>query len=118
MKSIIAFYTKAKAHLQLSDFYDACAQVWRGGTGQLERTQRVCGSLFCCCPWVLNFLHSWKKNRVKQMERHSDAVFAMFPYQLKNSEYRVHEVRIDHIEIVRSATSRERHEGALAEATR
>lgn len=32
MKSIIAFYTKAKAHLQLSDFYDACAQVlqpWR-----------------------------------------------------------------------------------------
>lgn len=27
MKSIIAFYTKAKAHLQLSDFYDACAQV-------------------------------------------------------------------------------------------
>lgn len=30
MKSIIAFYTKAKAHLQLSDFYDACAQVrWK-----------------------------------------------------------------------------------------
>lgn len=28
MKSIIAFYSKAKAHVQLSDFYDACAQVW------------------------------------------------------------------------------------------
>ena len=27
MKSIIAFYSKAKAHVQLSDFYDACAQV-------------------------------------------------------------------------------------------
>ncbi|CAN0240752.1 unnamed protein product, partial [Laminaria digitata] len=27
MKSIIAFYTKAKANVQLSDFYDACAQV-------------------------------------------------------------------------------------------
>lgn len=38
MKSIIAFYTKAKAHLQLSDFYDACAQVRRGGIGRLNRT--------------------------------------------------------------------------------
>lgn len=37
MKSIIAFYTKAKAHLQLSDFYDACAQVWRYGEGPVEK---------------------------------------------------------------------------------
>lgn len=27
MKSIITFYTKARAHTQLADFYDACAQV-------------------------------------------------------------------------------------------
>lgn len=39
MKSIIAFYTKAKAHLQLSDFYDACAQVCHTVT----KLKRECG---------------------------------------------------------------------------